>query len=112
MNNEDTEQPGGITVLAVHTIEVSPDRSGWLNREQVEKAARGANITAAGQAAALIVRGTLNGCDPQSAVDLASLLRQAASVTIYGNGRGIPYLVSYLRSAIAQERKWAAGGCR
>lgn len=110
MNNDDAEQPGeSIMVLAVYTIEVSPDQRGWLSREQAEITLHTSSIAAAGQVAALTVRSTLNGCDPGAAVALASVLRQAASVTIYGHGRGIPHLVTYLRSAIAQERAWATG---
>jgi hypothetical protein len=109
MHNEDVEQPGeNIMVLAVYTIEVSPNQRGWLTREQAETALRDSGIAAASQAAALIVRGTVRGCDPGAAVALASVLRQAASVTIYGSGRGIVQLVGYLRTAIARERAWAA----
>ncbi|MEU4225833.1 hypothetical protein AB0F17_16185 [Nonomuraea sp. NPDC026600] len=110
MSNADAEQSGeNIMVLAVHTIEVSPDQHGWLNREQTEKALRTSNVAAAGQAAALMVHGTLKGCAPDAAMALASVLRQADSVTIYGHGCCIPHLVTYLRSAIARERAWAAG---
>lgn len=110
VNNEDAEQPGAdILLVTVHAIEVSPDQHGWLNREHAEKAVRASGVAAAGEAAALMVHGALKGCAPDAAMALASVLRQAGSVTIYGHGCGIPHLVTYLRSAIARERAWAAG---
>lgn len=109
-HNKDADRPdGNVTVLAAHALEVTPDRRGWLNRRQADRAVRGATAAAAGQPAAIIVRGTLHGCDHTAVMVLASILSQATNITVYGNGRGIPRLAAHLRSAIAQERAWAAG---
>ncbi|MFI6299574.1 hypothetical protein ACIBEJ_48825 [Nonomuraea sp. NPDC050790] len=106
MTNKDAEQPGDdILLIPVFTIEVRPDRWGWLRYAQAEKAAAGRSASLR-EPAALMVRREISGCDQMAAMVLASVLCNATSVTIYGRGPGMAQLTRSLRQAIAHERAW------